>query len=100
MLYTTKPVLGHVTQSTENIVIYLKLYSQHSHSPQLFPYLTLQIGTRKVPIVASKNGRKSSIPETHGTTSLASYTLLLERKRVCKTSTIFNGIKHDTQDIT
>ena len=44
MLYTPKPVLGHLTHgSTENIVVYLRLHWQLYHSPQLLPYLNLQI---------------------------------------------------------
>ena len=40
--------------------------------------------TKKRSHWCQQKGRKSSIPKTHGTTSLASYTLNLERERVCQ----------------
>ena len=69
----------------KKIVVYLRLHWQLSHNPQLLLYLQFSGCKyyRKGPIVACKKGRKSSIPKTHGTTSLASYTLNLDRERVC-----------------
>ena len=72
---------------------------QKSPDTSLFTDLSLQIRIRKDPIWCMQERERSSIPIVHGTTSLASYTLNLERERE-SLPTLYNfyGITHDTQD--